>query len=68
MTTFKFKITNVTCAACIKLSTMALKTIPGVLKLKIEDDGTGELVSGQETSWDQIVSALESVDKTAILL
>ncbi|MCX6779703.1 MAG: heavy metal-associated domain-containing protein, partial [Candidatus Magasanikbacteria bacterium] len=67
MTTFNFKITNLTCEACIKFSTMALKTIPGVTEIKIDfKSGEAKLVSNQETSWDQVFSALQSVEKNAV--
>lgn len=66
MTNYKFKITNLTCGACIKLSTLALKTIPGVSQIKILTTGDAELVSDQETSWEQIYSALQSVGKNAV--
>jgi copper chaperone CopZ len=67
MTVFKFRITNLTCTACIKLSTMALKTIPGVLQVDISlDTGNAELSTSQEINWNQIYSALQSVDKNAV--
>jgi copper chaperone CopZ len=68
MVTFKFKITNLTCEACVKLSTMALKTIPGVADIKIAATGESEAVFNQDTSWEQIYSALQSVDKNAVKL
>lgn len=68
MSQIKFKITHITCPACVKLSTMALKTIPGVSHISIDQaTGAGELISDQETSWDQVYSALKSVGKTAEL-
>lgn len=67
MTTFNFKITDLTCEACIKLSTMALKTIPGVSEIKIDlKSGEAKLVSDQDTSWEQVSSALQSVGKNAV--
>ena len=68
MSTIKFKIINITCDACVKLSTMALKTIPGVSQIKIESDGMAELSSSQDTDWDQIYNALQSVGKNSIKL
>lgn len=48
---------------------MALKTIPGVAQVDISlDTGNAELATSQETSWDQIYSALQSVGKNAVQL
>ncbi len=67
MITYKFKITNLTCEACVKLSTLALEAIPGVTQVKIIlATGEAELMSDQDTSWEQIYSALQSVGKNAV--
>lgn len=69
MAVIKFKITNLTCNACVKLSTMALKTIPGVSDIKIAlATGDAELTSSQATGWDQVYAALQSVGKSAVQL
>ena len=68
MTISKFKITNINCEACIKLSSMELKKLPGVSQVKIESNGYVELESDTEIAWDQITEALKSVDKTAVKL
>lgn len=69
MTSLKFKITNLTCEACVKLSTMALEAIPGISQIKIVlATGEAELLSDQEINWEQIRSALQSVGKNAIQL
>lgn len=69
MSEIKFKITNITCDACVKLSNMALKTIPGVSEIKIDQNsGEGQLSSSQDISWDQVYAALQSVGKNAIKL
>lgn len=67
MTTINFKITNLTCEACIKLSTRALKAIPGVSEINIDlKSGEAKVVSDQAISWDQVFSALQSVGKNAV--
>ena len=69
MPTINFRITDLTCEACIKLSTMAFKTIPSVSEIKIDlKSGDAKVVSTQDTSWDQVLSALQSVGKNAIKL
>lgn len=69
MSIIKFKITNITCDACVKLSNMALKKIPGVSEINIDQNsGEGQLLSNQDTSWEQIYSALQSVGKNAVKL
>lgn len=60
----KFKITNLDCEACVKLSTMALKSIDGVISVKIDlKSGETELNADHEITWDKIVEALKNVDK-----
>lgn len=60
-----FKIADVHCDACVKLSVMALKKIPGVNKAEVESDGSAEVVSDREVSREEIVNALAAVDKKA---
>jgi len=60
----KFKITNLDCKACIKLSEMALKGIDGVTSAKVDlKSGIAEVESTKEISWDKIVEALKTVNK-----
>lgn len=67
MNSINFKITNLTCEACVKLSTVALKRIPGVELVEIDiNSGDSNLLFNGEISWDQIEKALSSVGKTAI--
>lgn len=62
----KFKITNLTCEACIKLSTMALKKILGVFDVAVDlATGDAEIKSDRVVAWEEIVAALKTVDKTA---
>lgn len=61
-----FKITNITCDACIKISAMALKKIPGVKNVEIESSGVAMIESGREISKEEIASALAKVDKTVL--
>ena len=69
MNIFNFRITNLTCEACIKLSTMALKNIPGVSDVNIDlGSGRSQLQSSDITTWDQITVALQSVGKNAVKL
>ncbi|EKD43450.1 MAG: hypothetical protein ACD_72C00268G0001 [uncultured bacterium] len=61
-----FKITNLDCEACIKLSTMALKKLPSVQTVKINlESGATEVESNQELEWKDIKTALAEVDKIA---
>ncbi len=62
----KFRITNLDCAACIKLSTMALKKISGVGDVVIDlATGVAEITSDHEVAWEEITGALKTVEKTA---
>ena len=67
MYTTKFKITNLDCEACIKLSIRVLKKIHGVIGVKVDlKSGEAELITEHEIAWDQIFSALQSVGKQAV--
>lgn len=66
MYTTKFKITNLTCGACVKLSTMALKKIHGVTDVNVDlKTGETELTAEHEIAWGDITEALKEVEKTA---
>lgn len=61
-----FKITNLDCEACIKLSMMVLKKLPGVQTVNIDlKTGLTEVESEQELNWDDIKNSLATVDKNA---
>ena len=64
----KFKITNVTCDACLKLSKVALNSLPGVKKIEIDKDGVTALETEQTVSFADIKEALEKVDKKISLI
>ena len=59
----KFKITNIDCEACIKLSVSVLQDIPGVTLVEIGQDGSGFLESDKPITPEQIIKSLEEVDK-----
>jgi copper chaperone CopZ len=65
MPNYKFKITNIDCPACIKLSREVLQEIPGVSKIEINNTGEVRLESSREIPWEKIVSALQEVKKSA---
>lgn len=60
----EFHITNITCDACVKLSTMALKDIPGMMSVSV-DQKTGKVVihADREVSKEEINKSLQEVDK-----
>ena len=59
-----FKIIDITCDACIKLSSMALKKIPGVKSVEIDRNGSTVVELDKEITKDEITNALAKVDKT----
>lgn len=63
--TVNFKITNLTCDACIKISSIALKKIPGVKNVEIKQDGQTAIESDREIAENEIEKSLSAVDKTA---
>ncbi len=60
-----FKITNIACDACIKLSSMALKKIPGVKNVEINNNGAATVEADMGIGEKEIRKALASVEKTA---
>lgn len=62
------KITNITCQACIELSSEALKGLPGVTSVDIAQDGKTAIESASEVAWPEIKSALAEVGKNAVLI
>ena len=67
MSTINFKITNLTCPACVKLSEMALRKIPGVTYAKVELETGVATVESERDIGEEIIPALKKVDKKAIL-
>lgn len=61
----EFLITNLTCEACIKLSTMALKDIPGVMSVSVDlKTGKTMIMSERELTNKEISESLREVGKT----
>lgn len=66
MSQYNFKITNLDCEACIKLSTSALKSLPGVQDVVIDlKTGSTQVNSQEELNWEDIKNSLAKVDKIA---
>lgn len=61
-----FTITNITCDACIKISSMALKKIPGIKSIEIDKNGQTSIESEREIAQEEIEAALSKVDKTVV--
>lgn len=60
MTELTFKMTNLTCEACIKVSTMTLRKLPGVTEATVDlSTGAGRIVSTEPLSQADVVSALK---------
>ena len=65
----KFKITNIDCPACVKLSSMALGKITGVQNSDIDlKSGLVELTADRDIAWEEITAALKTVNKQAVTL
>lgn len=61
MNLLQFRITNLTCEACIKMCTLTLKKIPGITKIAIEpSDGAAMVEADQTVTIDAIRQALAS--------
>ncbi|OGH65450.1 MAG: hypothetical protein A3J66_02405 [Candidatus Magasanikbacteria bacterium RIFCSPHIGHO2_02_FULL_47_14] len=68
MSTTRFSITNITCAACVKLSTAALQKIHGVTHVVVDmETGASEVTAERNIPWSEIENALTGVGKTAVL-
>lgn len=54
-----FKLNNLHCEACLKMSKMKLSKIPGVLEVNIEGlDGNAEILAEREIKFEEIKKAL----------
>ena len=61
MNEFKFTITKLNCEACIKLSTMALRKLPGVTDVSIElSTGAARVVSMEPIAPNDVVEVLKA--------
>ena len=60
MSELTFKITNLTCDACIKVSTMALRKFPGVTQVSVDlSTGDGRVVSNEPLTQNDVLAALK---------
>lgn len=61
--TIKFKIENITCEACIKISRLALQDLAGVTQVDVQANGLATIETSAVISWEQIKQAMNGVDK-----
>lgn len=62
----RFKISNLTCEACVKLSVAALKKIPGVTEATVDlDNGLANMRSSEAVPWEEIEKALGGIGQRA---
>ena len=61
MNELTFKITNLTCEACIKVSTMTLRKLPGVTEATVDlSTGAGRIVSDEPINQSDVVTVLKA--------
>lgn len=61
MTELTFKVTNLTCDACIKVSTMTLRKLPGVTEATVDlSTGAGRVVSSEPLTQNDVAAALKA--------
>lgn len=61
MSELTFKITNLTCDACIKVSTMTLRKLPGVTEATVDlSTGAGRVVSSEPLTQNDVAAALKA--------
>lgn len=63
-----FKITNITCEACVKLSKAVLGHLQGVKRIEIDKNGLATVESDTEISFEEIKNALLKVDKNILAI
>ena len=66
MNNLNFKITNITCEACVKVSMMVLRKIPGVTDIQIDQQTGSTTVSVDHDAKEEIINALKAVDKEVV--
>lgn len=60
MMTLTFKITNLHCDACVKVTTMALQKLPGVMEVTVDKTGAGRIVSEEPIERHGVTEALKA--------
>lgn len=63
---YLLKITNLTCEACSKVSTMVLKKIDGVVAVDIAVDGKTKIVSTKPLDVNSAICALKEKGYEAV--
>lgn len=60
MAELTFKVTNLTCDACVKVSTMTLRKLPGVTEATVDlSTGGGRIVSDEPISQSEVTATLK---------
>lgn len=61
MTELTFKITNLTCEACVKVSMMTLRKLPGVTEATVDlSTGVGRIISDEPLNKNDVTTALKA--------
>lgn len=61
MTELTFKVTNLNCDACVKMSIMTLRKLPGVTEATVDlSTGTGRVVSNEPITQSDVATALKA--------
>ena len=61
MSELTFNITNLTCEACIKVSTKALQNVPGVKSVSVDlQTGSTQITSEKPINPDDVANALKA--------
>ena len=61
MSELTFRITNLNCDACVKMSTMTLRKLPGVTEATVElSTGAGRVVSNEPITQSDVAAALKA--------
>lgn len=61
MSELKFTITNLTCGACVKVSTMALRKLPGVTDVSVDlSTGTATITSEEPLNQNEVAEVLKT--------
>lgn len=68
MYTLDFHITNLTCGACVKMSTSTLRKLPGVTDVTVDlPTGAAHVTSEQEVHLSDVVELLKTSGYIAAL-
>jgi len=62
METISFKLSGLTCGACVKLASMSIKKIDGVIDVNVDENSDAKVIAERIIEKEEVKKALAGTD------